>query len=229
MTRTIHVSRRLLAVAIAVGVGLALLPAAPAAGREPADRVGLLRHARLQPGHLAGGAGRHRPAVGLRRDLARDRDAPRVSSTSRGSTQQVAAARANGARVLLVLGQTPRFHATKPASAASYGARCRLACRAQAAWTNYVSKVVRRYKGRGVDYQVWNEANVSGYWQGTPAQMAKLTQWTSKDRQQQRLGRQGGRAGSRDPAVEPASVAAHVLRAAHRRQEGRGVRRRRRR
>ena len=29
-----------------------------------------------------------------------------------------------------------------------------------AAWNNYVGKVVQRYKGRGVDYQVWNEANV---------------------------------------------------------------------
>jgi hypothetical protein len=50
----------------------------------------------------------------------------------------------------------------------------------QTAWTNYVFKVVNRYKGRGVDYQVWNEANVAGYWNGTAAQMAKLTQITSR-------------------------------------------------
>jgi hypothetical protein len=32
--------------------------------------------------------------------------------------------------------------------------------------------------GGGVEFQVWNEANVATYWSGTPAQMAQLTCWT---------------------------------------------------
>ena len=44
------------------------------------------------------------------------------------------------------------------------------------AWKTYVGKVVRRYKGRGVDYQIWNEANVKGFWSGTTAQMADADQ-----------------------------------------------------
>jgi hypothetical protein len=92
---------------------------------------------------------------------------------------QVDAARANGSRVLLVLGQTPRFHSTKPGKRGSYGLGA-ASMPTKASWTNYVYKVVNRYQGRGVDYQVWNEANVSGYWNGTAAQMAKLTQWTSR-------------------------------------------------
>lgn len=93
--------------------------------------------------------------------------------------QQVATARANRARPLLVLGQTPRFHSTKPGQNASYG-KGAAAMPRKGAWKSYVTKVVRRYKGRGVDYQVWNEANVEGYWKGSPAQMALLTKWTAR-------------------------------------------------
>ena len=118
--------------------------------------------------------------------------------------------------MLLVLGQTPKFHSTKPGKRGSYGAGAASMPR-EAAWKNYVSTVVRRYKGQGVDYQVWNEGNVSGYWQGTPAQMAKLTQLTSKIVNSNDSGAKVGRTGSRDAALEPAAVAAHVLRAAHRR------------
>jgi hypothetical protein len=92
---------------------------------------------------------------------------------------QVDAARANGSRVLLVLGQTPRFHSTKPGKRGTYGLGA-ASMPTQASWTNYVYKLVTRYQGRGVDYQVWNEANVSGYWSGTAAQMAQLTRWTSR-------------------------------------------------
>jgi hypothetical protein len=88
-------------------------------------------------------------------------------------------ARSRGARVLLVLGQTPRFHSTNPGRLGSYGKGAADMPRL-GAWRAYVSKVVRRYDGRGVDYQVWNEANVAGYWRGTTAQMARLTKVTKK-------------------------------------------------
>jgi hypothetical protein len=91
---------------------------------------------------------------------------------------QVDAARAHHAQVLLVLGQTPRFHSRHPNRRGSYGLGA-ASMPTKASWTRYVRTVVRRYQGRHVDYQVWNEANVSGYWNGTARQMAKLTRWTS--------------------------------------------------
>lgn len=108
---------------------------------------------------------------------------------------QVATARANGTRTLLVLGQTPRFHSTRPGQNATYGNGAAAMPR-ERAWKSYVSKVVRRYKGKGVDYQVWNEANVEGYWKGSPAQMALLTKWAA-----QVVNRNDGRAKVIAPAL----------------------------
>lgn len=92
---------------------------------------------------------------------------------------QVDEARRHGARVLVVLGQTPRFYAQRPNAASFYGAGAS-SMPSTTAWRNYVATVVHRYRGRGVDYQIWNEANVPGFWSGTPAQMAKLTELAAK-------------------------------------------------
>jgi hypothetical protein len=92
---------------------------------------------------------------------------------------EVDSARSHHAKVLLVLGQTPRFHSRHPRWLGSYG-RGAASMPFKSSWIRYVRKVVRRYQGRYVDYQVWNEANVSGYWNGTARQMAKLTRWTSR-------------------------------------------------
>ena len=169
---------RLLAVAVAGVLSVTLLPAEPAAA---APR-------RVTPGFF--GMTAHSPEswpsqrVGSLR-LWDSGVTWRQIETSRGVFDfsrldgQIAAAKRNGARPLLVLGQTPRFHAQRPNVASLYGAGAASMPRLTA-WRNYVGKVVRRYKGRGVDYQVWNEANVSGFWSGTPAQMAKLTEVTFK-------------------------------------------------
>ncbi len=92
---------------------------------------------------------------------------------------QVDAARSHHATVLVVLGQTPRFHSRHPHRWGSYG-RGAASMPTKSSWTRYVRTVVRRYAGRHVDYQVWNEANVAGYWNGSARQMAKLTRWTSR-------------------------------------------------
>jgi len=41
-------------------------------------------------------------------------------------------------------------------------------------WDDFVRALVTRYKGRISSYEMWNEPNASGYWTGTPAQMAEL-------------------------------------------------------
>jgi GH35 family endo-1,4-beta-xylanase len=80
----------------------------------------------------------------------------------------------NGADVLLVLGQTPAFHAVDPAAASFYGEGASSPPK-MAAWTAYVQAVAERYAGRPVVLQVWNEANVAGFWSGTQQEMADLT------------------------------------------------------
>ena len=91
---------------------------------------------------------------------------------------QVRAARTHGARPLIVLGMTPRFHAERPNATGVYGSGSTSMPRL-IPWRRYVAKVVGRY-GATADYQVWNEANVSDFWKGSPAQMATLTKIVSK-------------------------------------------------
>ena len=86
----------------------------------------------------------------------------------------VETARAKKAEVLVVLGQTPAFHSRKPKQVGSYGAGAASMPRL-GAWKAYVRAVVERYAADDVAFQVWNEANVEGYWRGSPRQMAKLT------------------------------------------------------
>lgn len=90
----------------------------------------------------------------------------------------VAQARAHGARVTLVLGQTPEFHvapgAPLPTQPEFMGEG---ATRAPdlSAWRTHVRTVARRYAGRVDALQVWNEGNVPGFWSGTPRGLARLT------------------------------------------------------
>ena len=93
---------------------------------------------------------------------------------------QMAKARANGASVLLVLGQTPQFHSTRPTAPGSYGPGAS-AMPTRASWVRYVQETARRnidVWGHVASFQVWNEANVVQYWSGTAKQMATLTAWT---------------------------------------------------
>lgn len=89
----------------------------------------------------------------------------------------VRAANARGAEVTLVLGMTPDFYAT--------GGRGRTSMPSDlAVWNNYVRALVTHYSpanwgSRGIAaYQVWNEANVTNFWTGTPYDMAVLTKAT---------------------------------------------------
>ena len=89
----------------------------------------------------------------------------------------VNAARAKGSDVLLVLGQTPRFHAQRPNASSFYGPGASSPPKLWA-FKRYLRKLANHYKGRGLDYQVWNEGNVPGFWSGTPAKLAQLTKVT---------------------------------------------------
>lgn len=90
----------------------------------------------------------------------------------------VANARTHGLRPMIVLGQTPRFYARHPREPGFYGPGA-TSMPSLRAWKRYVGRVANRYQS-DVDYQVWNEPNISGFWTGTQAQMGKLTVTASR-------------------------------------------------
>jgi hypothetical protein len=90
--------------------------------------------------------------------------------------QIVQKAHANGTEVTLVTAMTPAWAAADPANTASN------AMPDPAAYQAFLTALMTHYKDyfgpgtRGIaNYQVWNEANISYFWTGTPAQMAILT------------------------------------------------------
>jgi polysaccharide biosynthesis protein PslG len=82
----------------------------------------------------------------------------------------VSAAQAHHVDVTLVVGMTPSFYASSPTLPPSN----------LSAYIRFLTKVMARYRDfqgqRGIAaYQVWNEGNISAFWTGTPAQLARLT------------------------------------------------------
>ena len=88
----------------------------------------------------------------------------------------VAAAEAAGQEVLLVLGGTPEWAAIGPAPGSEFaGTGSSMPMTDPVLFEEYVRAVVNRYGGRIGAYQIWNEANISEFWRGTPELMADLT------------------------------------------------------
>ena len=78
--------------------------------------------------------------------------------------------------ILMVLGSTPTWNAKRivPGDYPVPGAAS--APKSVAAWDAFVTQVVKRYKGRITSYQIWNEASLVMFWDGTPEAMAELHQ-----------------------------------------------------
>jgi len=77
--------------------------------------------------------------------------------------------------ILLVLGTTPAWNAKTKGPNDYPQADAASAPKDFNAWDNYVTQVVTRYKGRITAYEIWNEANLKTFWNGTPEEMAELT------------------------------------------------------
>lgn len=80
--------------------------------------------------------------------------------------RQIQTAQITDSRVMLVLGGTPAWAGdgssqSPPTSITD--------------WRNYVRTVACRFGPSISAYEVWNEANLTTFWKGTPAQMADLT------------------------------------------------------
>ena len=79
--------------------------------------------------------------------------------------------------ILLVLAGTPAWATDDPASGGVAGVLPGAAGMPKdlGDWDDWVRNVATRYKGKITAYQIWNEANLTTFSTGTPAQMAKLT------------------------------------------------------
>lgn len=92
-----------------------------------------------------------------------------------GLDRAIAAATTQGAQVLYVLGSTPTWAAANRSQGTYPNKGAASNPRRMTDWRRWVTAVVRRH-GASIDaYQVWNEANLPTFWQGTPRQMARLT------------------------------------------------------
>lgn len=87
----------------------------------------------------------------------------------------VANAKGAGVDLLLPLQATPAWAASNPASAGAYGKGANTAPAHMSDWVAYVHAVATRYKGAIAAYEVWNEPNLTRFFNGSPRQMAALT------------------------------------------------------
>ncbi len=78
--------------------------------------------------------------------------------------------------VLMVLGPTPVWNASSLSGVQYPVPGAASVPESFAAWDDFVSAVVDRYAGKITAYQIWNEASLKMFWQGSPAQMAELTE-----------------------------------------------------
>lgn len=79
-----------------------------------------------------------------------------------------------GVPTLYVLGSTPKWAATNKKQG-KYPNKGAASMPKMKDWKNWVTAVTQRY-GASIDsYQIWNEANLATFWEGTPQQMAQLT------------------------------------------------------
>jgi len=88
----------------------------------------------------------------------------------------VAIARQHGTTdIILVVSGTPTWAATRHTqNSANWIGKDSASPPKLAAWTEYLTALVQRYKGRISAYEIWNEPNNKLFWQGTPAQLAVM-------------------------------------------------------
>jgi len=80
--------------------------------------------------------------------------------------------------ILYVIGTTPDWAAKDPENlnASDYPQPGAAEAPANISdWSEWVTAVATRYQGRISSYQIWNEANLANFFNGTPKQMAELT------------------------------------------------------
>jgi hypothetical protein len=69
---------------------------------------------------------------------------------------------------------TPQWASSRPNEACNNGPHGCAAPPNPEDWAEFVTALVTRYRGKISSYELWNEPNVSGYWTGSPQQMADM-------------------------------------------------------
>lgn len=78
--------------------------------------------------------------------------------------------------VILPLALTPQWASARPNEPSAYTAGAAAEPASIQDWIDYVQAVTTRYKGKIAYYEIWNEANSTNMWSGTPAQLVALQQ-----------------------------------------------------
>lgn len=86
----------------------------------------------------------------------------------------VALAESHHVRILLTLGLTPRWASSRPDEPSNYDPGNQAPPRDLADWRDYVRAVASRYRGRIQEYEVWNEANLRGFFSGSQQDLLAL-------------------------------------------------------
>ncbi len=96
-----------------------------------------------------------------------------------GFDAAIANANEQGANVMYVLGSTPTWAASNKKQG-TYPNKGAASVPKMKDWKNWVEAVTKRHGDSIESYQIWNEADLSNFWAGTPKQMADLTKAAAK-------------------------------------------------
>ena len=91
-----------------------------------------------------------------------------------GMNDSIARSNEQGVEVLYVLGSTPEWAASNKKEG-KYPNKGAASMPKRSDWKKWVRTVVQRYGDSIGAYQIWNEANLKDFWQGSPKEMATLT------------------------------------------------------
>ncbi len=91
--------------------------------------------------------------------------------------QYVALAARHNVKMVYVLGNTPQWAATDPNHVGTQGLPGATSPPTDfSIWQTFVQTVAMRYRGRIFAYEVWNEADLPGYWTGNLSEMLQICQ-----------------------------------------------------
>jgi hypothetical protein len=170
--------RALISITLSLGLAASVVLANPASADGPINKVQF---------------GMHVPDISLGVDPGVSYGAIRLwdSGVAWGLVQQgknkywwngldasIANANKQNAEVLYVLGSTPKWAATD-LKQGTYPNKGAASVPKMDDWKKWVTAVVKRHGNSINAYQIWNEANLSTFWAGTPQQMADLTKAAS--------------------------------------------------
>jgi hypothetical protein len=81
---------------------------------------------------------------------------------------------ARGVDLVYTFGYVPNWASTNPGGACDGASAGSCFAPQSAAWTNFVTQITNRYKGRIKYWELWNEPNAGNFWKGSNAQLVEM-------------------------------------------------------